>query len=225
MKSGTRALGIAESYTGSARAPTPDETTTDFSGDTSRSSDSHADADIDAGADADDTDRTKSVFCGAVVRADGVVDGLEFETCTVGGDDATDTIAALYSSLGREDVRYVLVSGIAPAWFNLVDVSRLGAAFDRPVLSVSFEESDGLEAALSTHFSGEALDHRLETYRAAPPRHAVVVNGEQLFVRATGCDVAEATQVVRAFTPTGGRPEPIRVARLAARAARRFVGD
>lgn len=203
MKSGSRALGVAESYPGTARAPTDDADDAHFSTDAS----------------------PESVLCGAVVRADRVVDGLAFETCAVGGEDATDAIASLSASLDREDVRYLLVSGIAPAWFNLVDIDRLAAALDRPVLSVSFEESEGLEPALAAHFSGAALDRRLAVYRAAPPRRPVEVNGESVFVRAAGCDEDEVARVVRGFTPSGGRPEPIRVARLAARAARRFAGD
>ncbi|KAB1197321.1 MULTISPECIES: DUF99 family protein [Haloferax] len=213
MKSGTRALGIAESYPGSARASTDDSSEHSFSTDATSTSDDSRDS------------APKSILCGAVVRANGVVDGLEYGTCTVGGDDATDAIVSLYDSLGREDVRYVLVSGIAPAWFNLVDIGRLASELDRPVLSVSFEESEGLESALAEQFSGDALSRRLDIYRGAPPRRAVEVNGERLFVRAAGCDDEEATKVVRAFTPTGGRPEPLRVARMAARAARRFVGN
>ena len=213
MKSGTRALGVAESYPGTARAPADDSNEASFSTDSTPNSDDARDS------------TPESVLCGAVVRADRVVDGLEFSTCTVGGDDATDAIASLYDSLGREDVRYVLVAGIAPAWFNLVDIGRLGARLDRPVLSVSFETSEGLETALSEQFSGEALARRLAIYRDLPPRREIEVNDERLFVRAAGCSADEAARVVRAFTPTGGRPEPLRVARMAARAARRFVGN
>jgi hypothetical protein len=167
-----------------------------------------------------------SVLCGAVVRADRVVDGFSFETCTVGGTDATSAVASLLTTLDREDVRYVLVSGVAPAWFNLVDLDRLATTVDRPVLSVSFEESSGLEPALREAFEGVALERRLATYRRLPPRRRVVVNDETVFLRGVGCDDAEATEVVRAFTPEGGRPEPLRVARLAARGARRWrLGD
>ncbi|KAB1192502.1 DUF99 family protein [Haloferax sp. MBLA0076] len=218
MKTGTRALGIAESYSGTARAPTADHTD-------SRHSSAVPSPDSDADTTATPDGHAESVLCGAVVRADRVVDGLAFETCTVGGDDATDAIASLSQSLGREDVRYVLVSGIAPAWFNLVDIDRLASTLDRPVLSVSFEESEGLEPALSEHFAGDEHARRLEIYRDAPPRRAVEVNGERVFVRAAGCDDDEAVRVLRAFTPTGGRPEPLRVARMAARAARQFVGN
>lgn len=187
MKSGVRALGVAESYNQSSGA----------------------------------TDG-RSVFCGAVVRADRVVDGLVYGTCTVGGVDATDTVARLVRDLDREDVQYVLVSGIAPAWFNVLDLRELGRALDRPVVSVSFEPSPGLEAALREQFDGKPLATRLDRYRDQPPRRELVVNDERVFVRSVGLDRSETASVVREFTPEGGRPEPLRVARLGARAGRRW---
>ncbi|WP_380680804.1 DUF99 family protein [Salinigranum sp. GCM10025319] len=163
-----------------------------------------------------------SVLCGAVVRADRVADDFSFATCTVGGTDATRAIESIVADLGREDARFLLVSGVAPAWFNLVDLGRLADAVERPVLSVSFEASDGLDPALREAFDGDVLDRRLSVYRSLPPRRPVEVNDETVFVRAVGCDDEEAARVVRAFTPEGGRPEPLRVARQAARGARRW---
>ncbi|PSP54317.1 DUF99 domain-containing protein [Halobacteriales archaeon QH_7_68_42] len=142
----------------------------------------------------------ESTLAGAVVRASRVTDGFVFGSCTVGGTDATDAVRSLLDRLDREDVRYVLLAGIAPAWFNLLDLPAIRESADRPVLSVTFEES-------------------LAVYRRQPERRRLTVNDERVFVRAVGCDGSEATDVVRAFTPEGGRPEPLRVARLAARAA------
>jgi hypothetical protein len=51
------------------------------------------------------------------------------------------------------------------------------------------------------------------------------VNDETVYVRAVGVDDETAAAVVRTFTPEGGRPEPLRVARLAARAARGWRED
>ncbi|MFB6096825.1 MAG: DUF99 family protein [Haloferacaceae archaeon] len=190
MKSGVRALGVAESYQGATAGPAPDP---------------------------------ESVLAGAVVRADRVLDGLAFETCTVGGSDATDAVLALARDLGREDVRYLLLSGIAPAWFNLLDLRRLHAELDVPVLSVSYGGSPGLADALRAEFADEALETRLETYRDQPPRRELAVGDDRVFVREVGIEADAADAVVRGFTPAGsGRPEPLRVARLAARAGRRF---
>ena len=167
----------------------------------------------------------RSTLAGVVVRASRVVDGFSFERCTVGGTDATDAILSLYDRLGREDVRYLFVAGIAPAWFNVVDLRRLADAVDRPVISVTFEESAGLEPALREAFDGEALATRLETYRAQPPRRELRVHGETVFVRSFGLPDDEADDVVRGFTPEGGRPEPVRVARLAARGLDAFLRE
>lgn len=167
----------------------------------------------------------QSTLAGAVVRASRVVDGFVFGTCTVGGTDATATVESLVRRLDRADVRYLLLAGIAPAWFNLFDLPRLHDCLDRPVLSVTFEESPGLEPALREAFD-DTLEERLAVYRRQPDRQQVSVNDHTVFVRAVGLDDDAAADVVRGFTPEGGRPEPLRVARLAARAAdARFVSD
>jgi endonuclease V-like protein UPF0215 family len=184
VKSGVRALGVAESYRG---RPTDEP-------------DPH------------------STLAGAVVRASRVADGFAYGTCTVGGLDATDAIVRLFSDLDREDVRYVFVAGIALAWYNVVDLHRIHEATDRPVVSVTFEASPGLVEALQAEFDGEALEKRKAVFERQPARERLEVNDQTVFVRSVGVDSSEAREAVRAFTPEGGRPEPLRVARLAARA-------
>ncbi|MFW6384367.1 MAG: DUF99 family protein [Halodesulfurarchaeum sp.] len=180
MKSGVRALGIAESYR-----------------------------------------EEHSILGGVVTRADRAVDGFVFGQCRVGGLDATETVVSMVAALDREDVQYLLLAGIAPAWYNVLDLHAIHEATGIPTLSVSFEESQGLEAPLREAFDGEALDRRLERYRAQPPRERVTLDGEPRFVRSVGL-TEPPERVVSAFTPAGGRPEPLRVARLAARGVDRF---
>lgn len=168
---------------------------------------------------------TESTLAGAVVRASRIVDGFVFDSCTVGGTDATATAVELTERIDREDINYLFFAGIAPAWYNVLDLHRINEAIDRPVLSISFEESSGLEPALREEFSDDALDARLDTYRAQPPRHRLTVDDGTVFVRSVGLRDEEAAEVVRAFTPEGGRPEPLRVSRLAARAADAWQED
>lgn len=160
----------------------------------------------------------RSTLAGVVTRASRVVDGFAFGSCIVGGTDATRSILDLYSRLDREDVRYLLISGIAPAWYNVIDLSRLHEATGRPAISVSFEESDGLEPAIREAFDGDEARRRLDIYRSLPDRRRVSVPDGRVFVRSVGIEDAEAGKVIREFTPEGVRPEPLRVARLAARA-------
>jgi len=164
----------------------------------------------------------ESTLAGCVVRADRAVDGFAFSACTVGGTDATDAILDLFDQLDREDIQHLLVAGIAPAWFNVLDLHRIHDTTELPTLSVSFGESPGLETGIREAFTGDARERRLETYRAQPPRRPVTVDGAERFVRSVGSPDERADRVVREFTPEGGRPEPVRVARLAARAADAF---
>ncbi len=184
MKSGVRALGIAESYR---------------------------------------TDR--STLAGAVTRADRVVDGVVFGSCTVGGTDATAAICDLYRQLDREDIQYLFVAGIAPAWYNVVDLHRLHEVTACPVLSVSFEESAGLEASIRAEFDDEKAQKRLDIYHSLPDREPITVEDGRLFCRSVGFETDEPAHVLRAFTHGGRRPEPVRVARLAARAGDAYVRE
>lgn len=163
-----------------------------------------------------------STLAGVVVRGDRVVDGVALNTCTVGGTDVTESASELVSRLGREDVRYVLVSGIALAWYNILDPEQLAATVDRPVIVVTYEASDGLEDALKSEFGGAKQADRLDRYRALPKRHRITVNGQPRFIRVAGIDPERATTIVRAYTPEGGRPEPLRVAQLVAHAVDQF---
>ena len=164
----------------------------------------------------------RSTLAAVVTRASRVVDGFAFGSCTVGGTDATDRITRLVASLDREDIRYVFVAGIAPAWYNIIDLEAVHAGLELPIVSVSFEASEGLEASLEREFSDQPLADRLKRYRRQPERTRLEVDGNDLYIRSVGLDTAEATAIVRAFTPEGGRPEPLRLARLAARAADRW---
>lgn len=166
---------------------------------------------------------------GAVVRADGTLDGLAFARCTVGGTDATDAVIDCWRALAREDVRHVACAGVAPAWFNLLDLSRLHRTLERPVYAVSYERSPGLDAALREAFDGDALAVRRDAYRSLPPRVPVAANGDadraapddSRFVRAVGIDADRAAAAVRGLTREGfPRCEPLRIAGLAASAHR-----
>ncbi|MDY6779465.1 MAG: DUF99 family protein [Halobacteria archaeon] len=159
-----------------------------------------------------------SVLAGVVMRADGRVEGFEFGRATVGGLDVTESVARIYDDLGREDVGAVMVSGLALAWYNIVDLDALHRRTDLPVVCVTYEESEGLDEAIEREFEGEEAEKRLELYRRQKERRRVVLQtGETVFVRSSGTEGDESVRLVEKFTTHGKKPEPLRVARLAAR--------
>ena len=167
-----------------------------------------------------DDEATTSTLGGAVVRVDRTVDDLVFGTCTIGGTDATGAVVDYWRRLDREDVAFLFLSGVAPAWYNVVDLERVAAAVDRPVIAVSYEDSDGLTDAIDAAFEPPERDRRLEVYEALPPRRRLEAG---LFVRSAGVDDATADRAVGAFTHDR-RPEPLRVAKRAARRVDAFRG-
>ena len=175
-------------------------------------------------AASDGSDRSQ--LGGAVVRVNRVVDDLVFSQCTTGRTDATAACCRLWDRLGRADVQWLMLAGVAPAWFNIIDLPALADHTDRPAIAVSFEASEGLSEPLRNHFEGDALDRRLAIYERLPDRQPVDLAGQTVYVRAAGIADSDAAALVEAVTPEShSRPEPLRVARRAARAGRQQYLD
>jgi endonuclease V-like protein UPF0215 family len=166
--------------------------------------------------------QAKALIAGVVMRGDSVIDGLEFGNTTVGGDDATSSIAGLYRRLRRNDVNLLMLSGCIISKYNIVDIDALAKAVDRPVVCLTYNETAGIESLLKKRFPG--APGKLAAYRKLGARRPLKLStGHIVYVRCSGVGTAEAETVVVMFTLQGSIPEPVRVAKLLARAgARRF---
>ncbi|MGB9718389.1 MAG: DUF99 family protein [Thermoproteota archaeon] len=159
----------------------------------------------------------KAFLAGVVMRSDFIIDGFAINRTTISGDDATDSVIALYSSLGRQDINLVMIGGAVISMYNIVDVNRVFEETGKPVLAVTYRPSEGIEEALKKHFPGN-WEGKLEAYRRLGPRREVTLkNGFKVFVRNIGIDDYDSRLVLNRFTRFGRIPEPIRVARLLAR--------
>lgn len=161
-----------------------------------------------------------SVLAGLVMRGDLRIDGAAFSEVTVGGLDATRGVLEIWKTLDRSDVHALLLSGCVIAWFNVIDLEEVREETGAPVVCVTYEESEGLEDDIRRHFDGEEAERRLEAYRGLGERSAVELDtGYEAYVRAVGVDLDETKRLLDGFTVDGRRPEPLRVAGLAARGA------
>ena len=158
-----------------------------------------------------------SVLAGVVMRADLRVDGLAIAHATVGGDDATNAVLRIYEQLDRADVNAIVLSGVAVSWFNIIDLAEVFDKIQKPLICVTYEESIGLERFISEYFPEP--EKKLHLYKRLGPRERVKLKtGYEVFVRILGCSVEDARILLNKFTQDGRVPEPVRVARLAARA-------
>ena len=147
-----------------------------------------------------------------------MIDGFAFGETTVGGEDATSAINSLYRRLRRNDVNLLMLSGAIISGYNIVDVDSLSERSGRPVVCLTYNETAGIEATLKKRFPGDR--RKLDTYRRLGERNPIALrSGHTVYVRTSGMSSGEARSVIDSFTLQGGIPEPVRVARLLARAA------
>jgi endonuclease V-like protein UPF0215 family len=169
--------------------------------------------------------RPLSTIAGVVMRADLRIDGLALQRATVGGDDATEAVLQIYADLDRTDINALILSGAVISWFNIIDLQEVYERLCLPVLGLTYEQSPGLENHMREHFAGPEADRKLLCYRRLGGREAIrLKTGYDVYVRALGATAQEARALLNKFTLEGRVPEPVRVARLAARAAMRKEG-
>lgn len=166
---------------------------------------------------------------------DGVVSG---KIRRDGSDSTRTMIELIQSSQFREQLRVILLQGIAVGGFNVVDVHELSAALALPVLVITRRQPDlgAIERAL---FSGDPPGrprvigaHRKwrliraagEMERLEPSRRALrratasgqPASGQRLWIQRVGISLSAAREIIEATTLHGNVPEPLRLAHLIA---------
>jgi endonuclease V-like protein UPF0215 family len=158
----------------------------------------------------------KSTLAGVVMRRDLIIDGMAFGSATIEGDDATDSIISMHRSLERDDINCILLDGLVISMYNIVDGERVAAETGLPVLAITFEDSKGLEDSIKRHF--DDWQYKIEQYQRLGRREKITLKtGKSLFIRYWGLSQKRAVAILDSFTLQGSVPEPIRVAKLAAR--------
>ncbi len=167
----------------------------------------------------------KSVLAGVVMRADLLLDGFSFSVATVGGLDATEAVLRLYRRLGRKDVNIIMLNGCVISWYNVVDLNEVHEETGKPLICVTYEPSPGLEKYFREYFPAD-WEERLAIYERNGPRTPIRLRtGHEVYIRAIGMDEDEAKKVLDKFTLHGSIPEPLRLARLLARAVLSSLGE
>jgi endonuclease V-like protein UPF0215 family len=159
-----------------------------------------------------------SRLAGVVIRGDLRIDGIAFSNITVGGDDATEGILRIYDKLDRMDINIILLNGAVIGWFNIVDLLEIHERLAIPVLCLTYEESSGLEKYILDYFPAD--EEKMRRYRRLGQRELVKLKtGYDVYIRSFGIASGEAKILLNRFTFDGRVPEPLRIARQAARAA------
>jgi hypothetical protein len=167
-------------------------------------------------------DYEKSVLAGIVMRSDFIIDGAAFDMITVGGMDATEGVLRIFESLQRDDINVIMLNGCVISWFNIIDIMEVYKRLQIPLICVTYEESGGLEEHIAKHFEAHERDSRIEAYKRLGDRVPVELqDGFEVLIRFLGIEKPEAGAVLKKFVVQGKVPEPLRVAKIVARATLR----
>lgn len=163
----------------------------------------------------------RSILAGVVMRRDFIIDGLIFGNTTIRGNDSTEIIVSMFRRMKRNDINCILLGGTIISILNIVDGQELYNTTKVPVIAISSRETRGLrENNLRTFEDGEM---KCKLYNALKASEQLTLRtGKAVNYRNWGISSRDVSVLLNDLTLQGARPEPIKVASIAARAHRRY---
>jgi len=162
-----------------------------------------------------------STVIGVVMRGSSYVECVLSDIASVDGDDATSAcINMINNSRHKNQLKAMLLDGIALGGFNIVDIAQVYDKTGLPVITVTRDEPDfnQIEAALKSNFKD--WENRLNLMKKGE-LHRVKTSYNPIFVKSVGLTIDEAKEIIKLSTIRGVVPEPIRVAHLIASGIKR----
>ncbi len=153
-----------------------------------------------------------------VVMRGGYLDGVLRSQVRVDGEEATEVVIGLIEkSRYKEQVRVLMLDGVALGGFNVVDLEEVNKRTDIPCISVTRERPDymAMEKVLKTKFKDWERRWAIVGHEDL---FTVDTGHKPLYVRAHGIDNNEAKRLIVRSILRGALPEPLRVAHIIATA-------
>jgi endonuclease V-like protein UPF0215 family len=161
------------------------------------------------------TDKYASVI-GVVMRGGNYLECVLRNQVSIDGDDATFVCKNMIENTRhRQQLKAMLLDGIALGGFNVVDIEGIYNVTDLPVITITRDKPDfkKIEIALKKNFKD--WDIRLNLIKNGE-LHRVKTSHNPIYVKCAGISINEAKEIIKISTIMGVVPEPIRVAHLIA---------
>lgn len=157
-----------------------------------------------------------TMVIGVVMRIPSYLEAVLKTEVEVDGNDACDKLVEMInSSRYKEQLKVVMLDGIALGGFNIVDIDELHKQIELPVITITREEPDfkAIENALKEHFQDWQKKLKVIKKGELIP---VKTKHKPIYVKFVGLDFEEVKKVLELSTVRGALPEVIRVAHLIA---------
>ena len=151
-----------------------------------------------------------------------VMRGGEYLECVlrrhiiIDGKDATFVCKDMINKTKhKEQLRSVLLDGVALGGFNVVDIEEVYNETSIPVITITRDKPDfdKMKAALKKNF--EDWEERWNLISKGK-LHEIKTNHNPIYVKCIGIDIEETKEIIKLSTIRGVIPEPIRLAHLIA---------
>jgi endonuclease V-like protein UPF0215 family len=164
------------------------------------------------------TPRTEGsvLVVGVVFRGGYSIEGVMHTHVAIDGLDSTEKLVSMINrSPHRRQLRLLMLNGITFAGFNLVDIKKLNAAIELPVLAITNEKPDldKIHAALRNLPCNE---ERWRIVLEAGKIHKMTNKDSKIYLELAGISLADAKKIIRLTSTRSSLPEPLRVAHLIA---------
>ncbi len=161
----------------------------------------------------------RSVLAGVVMRRNFILDGLIFGNTTIRGNDGTEIILSMFRRMKRNDINCILLGGTIISILNIIDGQELYDVTKIPVIAVSSIEKRGLRENTLRLFDNGNI--KVKLYNSLKAGEQLTLwTGKTVNFRNWGISSQDVSVLLNDLTIQGARPEPIKVASLAARAQR-----
>jgi endonuclease V-like protein UPF0215 family len=153
---------------------------------------------------------------GVVMRGGEYLECILRSQVSIDGDDATFVCKEMIKNTKhREQLKAMLLDGIALGGFNIVDIEDIFSSTGLPVITVTRDKPDfeKIKQALEKNF--DDWQDRLNLIKNGD-LFRVKTSHNPIFVKCTGIGIDETKEIIKLSTIRGVIPEPIRVAHLIA---------
>jgi endonuclease V-like protein UPF0215 family len=160
-------------------------------------------------------DETTTVI-GVVMRTPSYIEAVLRTAVEVDGEDAGERLAEMInSSRYKEQLKLVMLDGVALGGFNVVDIVKLHKEIGLPIVTVTREEPDftAMQSALKEHF--DDWEKRLAIIKSGE-LHRIETRHKPIFVNIVGMELEDVKEILELSTVRGALPEALRLAHLIA---------
>jgi endonuclease V-like protein UPF0215 family len=158
----------------------------------------------------------KTHVIGVVMRLPSYIEAVMRCEVEVDGTDANEMLAKMInSSRYKDQLKLVMMDGVALGGFNVVDIENLHQNIDLPVVTITRDEPDilSMESALKDHF--EDWQTRFAIIKKGQ-LHRIETKHKPVYVKFIGMDIKEIEEIIGMSIVRGAIPESLRVAHLIA---------